>query len=119
MRAFKLSAILLVLAFAMICFVAVPVFSGDTDGHPWDADDVDPKDDFDLDDPINPDTTTTEIFRNTSIPDEPVIEITFEDVVSHVVFFFVNTIYNYQPETYYIISTLDGNSSEQMATQSQ
>jgi len=119
MRAIKLSAILLMLAFVMICFVAVPVFSGDTDGHPWDADDTDPKDDLDIDDPINTDTTITEVFGNNSISDEPEGVIFFEDVLSHVVFFIVNTIYNYQPETYYIISTSDGNSSEQMATQSQ
>ena len=119
MRAIKLSAILLVLAFVMICFVSVPAFSGDTDGHPWDADDIDPKDDLNIDDPIIIDTTMTDVLGNTSIPDEPVGEIFFEGVVSHIVFFIVNTIYNYQPETYYIISTSDGNSSEQMATQSQ
>lgn len=118
MRAIKLSAILLVLALAMICFVAVPVFSGETDGHPWDADDSGSKD-VDNDNPIDPDTTTTVIFRNTSVPDEPEDESFVDGVVSQVVFFIVNTIYNYQPETYFIIAPLVGNSSEETATSSQ
>ncbi|MFZ5980419.1 MAG: hypothetical protein ACOYVF_07275 [Candidatus Zixiibacteriota bacterium] len=117
MRAIKLSAILLILALALICFVAVPVFSGETDGHPWDADDTGTNDDITDDDPVIPDTTITEIFKNTSIPDDHDGELIINGVVSQVVFFIVNTIYNYQPETYFINSSATGNSSSKTALQ--
>ena len=109
MRYLKLSAVFLLLALASICFIAVPAFSGDTDAHPWDADDEGGKDIKDIDDDGDSGDGDTTIIVNTfnsSNPgNTPPGDNIFDNILSYSSFFISNMFFNYQPETVIIITS--------------
>jgi|GEM_PF-5324960 len=111
MHAKKFMLLLILLAFVITCFIAAPVFSGNGDGYPWDADDTGTQDD-----PIDdkPDTTTTQVIITSNYVD-PGDPDFIDGVTSQILFFIMSSFYFYQPDTYIIMTETEGSNSEQAA----
>ncbi|MBN1213200.1 MAG: hypothetical protein JXA92_11555 [candidate division Zixibacteria bacterium] len=115
MHAKKFMLLMILLAFVITCFIAAPVFSGNgsSDGYPWDADDTGTHDDPNDD---KPDTTTSsQVIMSSSFvvnPDSPDL---IDGIASQILFFIMNSVYYYQPDTYYIMSEAEGSNNEQAA----
>ena len=114
MHAKKFMLLLILLAFVITCFITAPVFSGNGDGYPWDADDTGP-----YDGPVDgkPDTTNTTNqvvvnFNSVGDPNDPDL---IDGISSEILFLFLNTIYFYQPDTYFILAETEGSNNEQVA----
>ena len=112
MHAKKFMMLLILLAFVITCFITAPVFSGNGDGYPWDADDTGTHDD-----PIDdtPDTTTNQVIVLSNSVGEPYDPDLIDGTTSQILFFIMNSLYFYQPDTYFIVFETEVSNSEQEA----